>query len=232
MDRNSQRTLLEKDYVGQTSIFLPEEIAALELVAEQLCHTLPDINNPFSFGLGTRTLTSGDLEPQLELVLNHVQLAGAPYDRPDFYQTECRKMLQMAARPMQYFAKLTNLNDFCNPYENALKNGVVVHNDGMGFASVKDENGWFVMGLRFSYAPSHESVTFAVTFLTGIAETICAMDEQNEHLRSASKAFRTSCRNWQVELPHGQPLGWLNESNFMVFARSRYERNGPRKFFG
>lgn len=229
---DSQRILLEKDYANQESVFLPEELGALISVARHLCFALPDAGNPFSFGIGTRRLIHADLAPQLELALSHVQLSSPPYDQPNFYQDECRQMLQIAANPMDYLAGLSNVREYCDPHENALKNGVIVHSDNMALGSVKDEGGWFVLGLRFEHTLSLESNIFAVAFLTSIAETIFAMDRHNEHLRSAYHAFLESCKNWSVALPEKQLHDWLGENNFSTFVRCRYERSGPRKFFG
>lgn len=227
-----QRILLEKDYVNQKGVFLPEELDALVSIAEHLCATLPDANNPFSFGIGTRRLTHANLAPQLELVLNHVKLPKSPHDQPNFYREECQQMLQTAAQPMSYFAGWEKAQEYCDPHENALKNGIIVHSDGMSFGSVKDEGGWFVLGLKFKYAMSLQSNVFATAFLASIVETIFAMDRHNEHLRVARAAFLESCKNWSISLPEQQLHQWLSEDNFSVFVRNHYERSGPRKFFG
>ena len=232
MGKDSQRILLEKDYVSQEGVFLPEETAAIISVAEHLCTALPDTENPFSFGIGTRRLTSTESNPQLELVLNHVRLPGPPHDRPNFYREECQRTLQVATRPMDYLAGLSNVREYCDPSENALKNGVIIHSDGMALASVKDEGGWFVLGLRFEYTPMLEGHTFAVIFLSSIVETIYAMDKHNNRLRDAHSAFLTACENWYVSLPEKQLQTWLDESGLSVFARQHYERSGPRNFFG
>jgi len=232
MKMNSQRILLKKNYVNPAGIFLPEEIVALALVAQHLCEARPDITNPFTFGIGTRRLTCTKAEPQLELVLNHVRLSSPPYDQPDFYQEECRRMLRIATQPMAYLAGLKNARDFCEPNEDALKNGVIVQSDKTIVGSIKDEGGWFVLGLKFEHLQSLEDNTFAVVFLAGIAETIFAMDEHNERLRAADFAFQTACRNWRTELPQKQLHEWLNESGFSVFVHNHYKHSGPRRFFG
>lgn len=229
---NPQRILLEKNYVNTAGVFLPEEIDALKLVAENLCMTWPDITNPFVFGIGTRRLTSSGAEPQLELVLSHVRLSSPPYNQPDFYQDECRRMLRIATQPMDYFAGLKNAQDFCEPNENALRNGVIVQSDRMILGSIKDENGWFVLGIKFEHLQSLNDNTFAVAFLAGITETIFAMDEHNERLRAADLAFQAACQNWQIELPQRQLRAWLGDSGFSAFVYNHYKHSGPRRFFG
>lgn len=232
MGINSQRILLEKDFVNQKGVFLSEEIDILISVAEHLYTALPNGHNPFSFGIGTRRLIRMDSTPQLELVLNDARLWAPPHDRPNFYQEKCQHMLQIAAQPMDYLPDLPNMHEYCEQHENALKNGIIVHSDGMALASAKDEGGWFVFGLRFQHTPSLEDNVFAVIFLSSIVETIFAMDEHNDRLRIAHSAFLTACENWSVELPEKQLRKWISEQNFSTFARCRYERSGPRKFFG
>ena len=220
-----QRILLKKEFVNHEGIFLPEEIDALVMVVERLCSTLPNARNPFSFGIGTRRFDYSDAPlPRLELALN--------YNWPEFDQEECLQMLHAAACPRDYLSGISNAWDYYDQSENALKDGVIVHNDGMALASVKDDGGWFVLGLRFRYSLSLECNTFAVAFLAGIAEAIYNMDEDNAHLRAAHSAFLKTCENWSITPPGDRLRKWLDESSFRYFVCQNYIHHGPRKFFG
>lgn len=232
MDKKFQRPLLKKDFVNHANIFLPEEIAALGLVAGRLSATLPSAGNPFCFGIATRRLTSLEGEPQLELTWQHVELANPPSGQPEFYRERCRLALQMAAQPMTYLAGLSNVQDLCDPHENALKDGVVFHSDRMAFASVNEGEGWFLLGLEFGCLQTLRDNAFAVAFLTGMVETILAMDRENENLRAANTAFWKMCQGWSIAAPSEQVRNWLEESKFASFARERYIHSGPRNFFG
>ncbi len=220
----SQSILFKKDFVNPASIFLPEEVDALASVAEHLCNTLPNARNPFSLGIGTRRFSQADLVPQLELVLS--------FGQPDYCKEELQQILQMAAQPRNYLSGLSNALDYYDQGENALKNGVVIHSDGAAFSSVKDDGGWFVLGLKFKHTLSLESNVFAVAFLAGIIGTIFAMDDSNGRLRAGYYAFLSTCENWSATPPEVQLRAWLNKSSFKDFACRRYEHHGPRNFFG
>lgn len=220
----SQSILFKKDFVNQAGIFLPEEVDALVTVAERLCSTLPSAQNPFSLGIGTRRFNRADRDPQLELALS--------FGQPGFCQEELQQTLQTAARPRDYLVGLSNARDYYDQGENALKNGVIVYNNGAALASMKDDGGWFILVLKFKDVLSLESNTFAVAFLTGITEAIYAMDDSNRRLETGYFAFLANCQDWSVEPPGIQLQKWLKESGFKEFARHRYECHGPRKFFG
>lgn len=220
---DSQSTF-RKEFVNQKGIFLPEEAEALTSVAEHLCVTLPNASKHFSFAIGTRRFGNIDRVPRLELALS--------YGCPDSHQEKYQQMIEIAAQPKDYLASLLDAQTYYDKSENALKNGTIIFNDGMSFAFVKDDGGWFILVLRFGHTLSLESNIFSVAFLTGVVDMLHVMDGPNSRLQAGYNAFLTTCENWSVTSPEVQVAKWLNNNSFKNFTIQRYEHFGPRKFFG